>query len=250
MRGGGGANGQRLGGGPGSDREQNFATCFFVVSNAYKNKKKWRFLKDALELVDQGLGRRGQGRVGLAGQGLRGGGVGGPRKEQISQHVSCFLSFLKTSFFFFFVRVRIDKNTTHVAKFAPSLGPVPLPPTPRPCTLYRALAAGMKALVYPPVHQASSGGYPPPPQQGILQKNAHFYFFLSKNTHALAPPSQPFPGPSLWNQGPWSIPPPSKSAIFLHYNEICSVSGPVPLPPTPPPEPQPLDSNAYQKQEK
>ena len=33
----------------------------------------------------------------------------------------------KTPFFFFF---RNNKNTTHVAKFAPSMGPVSLPPTP------------------------------------------------------------------------------------------------------------------------
>ena len=38
--------------------------------------------------------------------------------------------FKKNAIFLLFVRVRNDKNTTHVAKFAPSLGPVPLPPTP------------------------------------------------------------------------------------------------------------------------
>ena len=36
----------------------------------------------------------------------------------------------KNAIFLVFVRVRNDKNTTHVAKFAPSLGPVRLPPTP------------------------------------------------------------------------------------------------------------------------
>ena len=39
-------------------------------------------------------------------------------------------SFKKRHFSSFFVRVRNNKNTTHVAKFAPSLGPVSLPPTP------------------------------------------------------------------------------------------------------------------------
>ena len=40
----------------------------------------------------------------------------------------------KKAIFLLFVRVRNNKNTTHVAKFAPSLGPVSLPPaslTPR-----------------------------------------------------------------------------------------------------------------------
>ena len=36
----------------------------------------------------------------------------------------------KNAIFLFFVRVRNVKNMTQVAKFAPSLGPVPLPPTP------------------------------------------------------------------------------------------------------------------------
>ena len=46
----------------------------------------------------------------------------------------------KNAIFLLFVRVRNDKNTTHVAKFAPSLGPVPLPPTP----------PGTEALGHPP----------------------------------------------------------------------------------------------------
>ena len=73
------------------------------------------------------------------------------------------------------------KNMTQVAKFAPSLGPVPLPPTPpapKPLdpppspslgprggprgqpfeTAMQPLQGQPKPLVYRPVHQASSGG--------------------------------------------------------------------------------------------
>ena len=87
----------------------------------------------------------------------------------------------KNAIFLFFVRIRNVKNTTQVAKFAPSLGPVPLPPTPpapkpletprapdlgprgigHPLPLFRTKPSLLApALVYPPVHQASSGAVP------------------------------------------------------------------------------------------
>ena len=93
---------------------------------------------------------------------------------------------------------------THVAKFAPSLGPVSLPPTPPEPKPLHPPPEPLPRLPEPPVHQASLLGNPP----------------------SLAPPSQPFPDPFPWNQGPWSTPPstrpegyptghPSKKAIFL-----------------------------------
>ena len=121
----------------------------------------------------------------------------------------------KKAIFLLFVRVKNDKNTTYVAKFAPSLGPVSLPPTPpnrSPCTPPQALAPPPLT----PVHQASSGGYPP----------------------SLSPPSQPFPAHPTGH--------PSKKAIFLlfvrvrndknttHVAKFAPSLGPVPLPPTPP----------------
>ena len=72
-----------------------------------------------------------------------------------------------------------DKNTTHVAKFAPSLGPVPLPPTPPEPK---------------PLH--------PPPSPCPASLTPH-------------PPSHPqanFPDPFPWNQGPWSTPPSTRPA--------------------------------------
>ena len=83
----------------------------------------------------------------------------------------------KTAIFLLFVRVRNDKNTTHVAKFAPSLGPVSLPPTPpEPKPLHPP-----PEPLPPPVHQASSGEYPP----------------------SLALPLPPTPR----NRSPWTPPP-------------------------------------------
>ena len=70
-------------------------------------------------------------------------------------------------------------------------------------------------LVHPPVHQASSGGYPPPPHRASLKKRHFSAFFyalettlrnLLRGVRAPAPPSQPFPDPFCWNQGPWSTP--------------------------------------------
>ena len=100
-----------------------------------------------------------------------------------------------------FVRVRNVKNTTQVAKFAPSLGPVPttyprrhrspwsLGPRggPRGLPFFGTAIQPLhpnplvqpRPLVYRPVHQASSGGYPPTPQ-GILQKNIIFLPFCTR----------------------------------------------------------------------
>ena len=58
----------------------------------------------------------------------------------------------KKIIFLLFVRVKNVKNTTQVAKFAPSLGPVPLPPTP---PAPKPLDPPSRALVPPPP------GYPP-----------------------------------------------------------------------------------------
>ena len=139
---------------------------------------------------------------------------------------------------FFFFLYADNKNTTHVAKFAPSLGPVSLPPTPpEPKPLH------------PPPSPCPASLTPRPPSQlrGWFQP---------------LPASQPFPDPFLWNQGPWPTPPstrpapvgtpphptghPSKKAIFLlnnknttHVAKFAPSLGPVPLPPTPP-EPKPL----------
>ena len=95
--------------------------------------------------------------------------------------------------FFFFLYALETTNTTHVAKFAPSLGPVPLPPTPpEPKPLH------------PPPSPCPASLTPRPPLCGWV-------LFL---------PSQPFPDPFPWNQGPWSTPPSTRPA-------------PVGTPPTP-----------------
>ena len=92
------------------------------------------------------------------------------------------LTLQKKSFFFFFVRVRNDKNTTHVAKFAPSLGPVPLPRTPPEPK---------------PLHP------PPSPCPASLTPASD-----AVRTHPAFPRHDPFP----WNQGPWSTPPSTRPA--------------------------------------
>ena len=95
----------------------------------------------------------------------------------------------KKAIFLLFVRVRNNKNTTHVAKFAPSLGPVSLPLTPpgtealapplSPCPASLTPVAKPSQpfpdpFLYPPVHQASSGG--------ILQKKPFFFFLYALET--------------------------------------------------------------------
>ena len=121
-----------------------------------------------------------------------------------------------------------------LSKFAPSLGPVALPPTPPNRSPNPSLTPSLESrpLVYPPVHQASSGGYPPPPHRASFKKNIFSSFC------ALAPPSQPFPDPFSWNQGPWSTPPstrpdpvgtppphptghPSKNATRQNYDTLA-----------------------------
>ena len=143
----------------------------------------------------------------------------------------------KTRFFLFLYRIRNVKNTTQVAKFAPSLGPVPLSPWRPP--EHRAPLATLSnqaptlpllapALVYPPVHQASSGALPPtPPEPKPLDP----------------PPRALVPSPTL--QGILKAP----FFFFLYVRNVKNTTqvakfapslGPVPLPPTPP-EPKPLD---------
>ena len=172
----------------------------------------------------------------------------------------------KTQFFFFFVRIRNNKNTTHVAKFAPSLGPVPLPPTPpEPKPLDPTDLAPPSQPFPDPFPWNQPGQLRYPPLTGNASKKTPFFFFLyvlettkirlrnllrpwtpctyhlpPQNRspwtlpRALAPPSQPFPDypppphrtsfkkrhfllfvrvpsqpfpdPFPWNQGPWSTP--------------------------------------------
>ena len=150
----------------------------------------------------------------------------------------------KKAIFLFFVHVRNDKNTTHVAKFAPSLGPVPLPPTPpQPKPLHPPRPPSQpfpdpfalelpsplrppnpllqpRPLVYPPVHQASSGGYPPPTPQGILQNKSHFSSETIKIRHTLRNLLRP------WGPCPYHLPPRNRSP--------CTPPGPA-IAPTPPP---------------
>ena len=89
--------------------------------------------------------------------------------------------------FLLFVRVRNNKNTTHIAKFAPSLRSPCLPLESRP-------------LVYPPFTRPALVGTPPPPHRASF-KNSHFSSFLglcsimgpvslppTSGTEALAPP--------------------------------------------------------------
>ena len=129
-----------------------------------------------------------------------------------------------------------DKNTTHVAKFAPSLRPVPLPPTPPepkpldppppPSQPFPDPFPGIKALGHLPrnemdppralappsqpfflesrlPHQASSGGYPPPPHS-ILR------------TWSTPPSTRPAPV----GTPPHPTGHPSKNAIFLLFVRV------------------------------
>ena len=63
----------------------------------------------------------------------------------------------KNAILLLFVRVRNNKNTTHFAKFAPSLGPAPTtyPPEPKFLDPPNPSQPFPDPLVYPPVHQAS-----------------------------------------------------------------------------------------------
>ena len=110
--------------------------------------------------------------------------------------------------FLLFVRVRNVKNTTQVAKFAPSLGPVPLPPTPPEP---KPLDPPPRALV------------PSPTPQGILQ-NTPFFFFLytlemSKIRRKLRNLLRP------WGPCPYHLPPPEPKPLD---------PSPRPLVPSPP----------------
>ena len=75
----------------------------------------------------------------------------------------------KNDIFLLFIRVRNDPE------------PKPLDPPRSPCP-----AKPSRPLVYPPVHQASSGGYPPPPPHRASLKKRHFSSFCK--------PSVPFLG--------------------------------------------------------
>ena len=71
-----------------------------------------------------------------------------------------------------------------------------------------------RPLVYPPVHQASSGGYPPPPHRAAFKKTPFFFFLCALETH-------------------------KQQQQYDARCEFAPSLGPVPLPPTPP-EPKPL----------
>ena len=138
------------------------------------------------------------------------------------------VSFKKKSFFLF-VRVRNVKNTMQVAKFAPSLGPVPLPPTP----------PGTEALGPPPSLLFSFWTQPSPFFQIAIQ------------------PLRPPPTLSC-NQGPWftalstrpapvGTPPPHRASFkkhnfffFLYALETSKIRRKLPSP-LPPRHRSPLD---------
>ena len=121
----------------------------------------------------------------------------------------------------FKVRVRNVKNTTQVAKFAPSLGPVPLPPTP----------PGTKALG-PPSPSPCTLPHP----TGHPSKHAIFLLFVCvrnvKNTTQVAkfaPSLGPVPLPST-PQSPWTplraplYPPPPHRESFKKrdFSSFCT----------------------------
>ena len=162
---------------------------------------------------------------------------------------------------FFFFLYALEKQQKHVAKFAPSLDPSLTPSldlllfgtanqAPTLWNCHRPYGPPNpllqpRPLVYPPVHQASSGGYPPPPHRASFKLPSPLRPPQPSPAASLSPPSQPFPDPFPWNQGPWSTPPstrpapvghPLKKNIFLLFVrvrnnknttccEICSVPG-------------------------
>ena len=143
-----------------------------------------------------------------------------------------------------FIRVRNVKNMKQVAKFAPSLGPVPLPPTPPEP---KPLDPPSRALV------------PPPHPTGYPSKKIIFLLFVrGRNVAKFAPSLGPVPLPPT-PPAPKPLDPPlpspctpphptgypSKKIIFLLFVRVRNGPCPYHLPPrhrspwTPPPEPQP-----------
>ena len=163
-------------------------------------------------------------------------------------------------FLVFSVRVRNDKNTTHVAKFAPSLGPVRLPPTPprnRSGTPPRALAPPSQPFPDPQTargkprrtheintptfekqHTYPSGtealGFPPSPLPPPVELPSKPTLpctcpSLEQPTKpqpslktAIQPPTPPQPSPATKALGQ---PPFSSFFLYAKRCEICSVPG-------------------------
>ena len=131
--------------------------------------------------------------------------VGTPPPHRASFKTHHFSSFL--------VRVRNIKNTTQVAKFAPSLNPVPLPPTPpapKPLDPHPLL----QPRPLPPCPPGQLRWVPPHPT-GHPSKNIIFLFFVRvrnvKNTTQVRAPTTyppgtealgPHPSPNLGCRGP------------------------------------------------
>ena len=133
------------------------------------------------------------------------------------------------------VRVRNDKNTTHIAKFAPSLdrAPTTYPPGTEALNI-PSLAAnpsltpspGIKALGLPPRPPGQLRWVPPPTPQGILQKTP-FSFFLyalepTKTRHTLRNLLRPWArAPTTYppqNRSPWTSPEPlPRQAPFFFF---------------------------------
>ena len=133
----------------------------------------------------------------------------------------------------FFTSFYTRLNTTHVAKFAPSLGPVPLPPTP----------LEPKPLDHP--------SRPPPPHRVSFKKN-HFSSFCTRQQVAKfapslgpvpLPPTPPAPKP-LDPPSRALVPPPHptgypKKIMFAPSLKRAPTTYPPPEALGPPPEPQP-----------
>ena len=125
---------------------------------------------------------------------------------------------------------------TQVAKFAPSLGPVPLPPTPRkpkpldpplpsPCTpptpqgilqktsffffLYTLETSKIRCKL----RNLFSGGYPPPPHRASFKKKSFFFFLYAVETSKIRRKLYHLPPR---NHSPWTPPPEPLYAPPLH----------------------------------
>ena len=173
----------------------------------------------------------------------------------------------KNAILLLFVRVRNNKTTTHVAKFAPSLIPCPyhLPqPLPHRQPFPDPLSWNQGPWFTPPSTRPALVGTPSPPHRASFKKR-HFSFFVQRNnknaTHVAKfapPPPNPFlePRPLVYppvhqaSSGGYPRPPTrhsSKNAILLlfvrvrnnknttHVAKFAPSLRPVPLPPTPPP---------------
>ena len=139
----------------------------------------------------------------------------------------------KKGHFLLFVRVRNNKNTTHVVKFAPSLGPVPLPPTPpepkpmhpppSPCPASLTPRPPSQLCGWVPSTRPAPVGSPPTPQ-GILQIKPFFFFLYALETtkirHTLRNLLRP------WGPCPYHLPPRNRSP--------CTPPEPLPRLPDPP----------------